>query len=68
MLNKNLLKAAIARAGYTQGKLAKEVGMSENTLSLKMSGTSWFDTKQIDDICKVLNITENEEKAQIFLS
>ena len=68
MLNKNLLKAAIARAGYTQGKLAKEVGMSENTLSSKMSGTSWFDTKQIDDICKVLNITENEEKAQIFLS
>ncbi len=68
MLNKNLLKAAIARAGYTQGKLAKEVGMSENTLSAKMSGTSWFDTKQIDDICKVLNITESEEKAQIFLS
>ena len=68
MLNRNLLKAAIARAGYTQGRLAKEIRMSENALSLKMSGKSWFDTKQIDDICRVLNITENEEKAEIFLS
>lgn len=68
LLNKNLMKAAIARAGYTQGKLAAEIGISENTLSAKMTGISCFDTDQIDKICDVLGITENEEKANIFLS
>ena len=48
LLNKNLMKAAIARAGYTQGKLAAEIGISENTLSAKMTGISCFDTDQID--------------------
>ena len=33
MLNKNLLKSAMARAGFTQGALASRIGMSENTLS-----------------------------------
>lgn len=62
------MKAAIARAGYTQGKLAAEIGISQNTLSAKMSGATCFDTDQIDKICEVLGITENEEKANIFLS
>ena len=68
MLNRNLLRAAIARAGMTQEKLAESIGISANTLSSRMSGTSCFDTDEIDKICFALNIVNNSEKADIFLA
>lgn len=68
MLNRNLLKAAIIRAGMTQEKLAESIGISANTLSSRMSGSSFFDTDEIDKICFALNIADNNEKADIFLA
>lgn len=68
MLNKNLLKAAIVKAGTTQEKLAENIGISPNTLSSRMTGASCFDTDEIDKICEVLNIVNNSEKADIFLA
>ncbi len=68
MVNRNLLKAAIARAGMTQEKLAERIGISANTLSKRMLGSSPFNTDEIDMICEVLNIHGSEEKAIIFLA
>lgn len=68
MLNKNLLKGAIARAGITQRQLAENIGMTPNTMSSRMQGVSHFDTEEIDKICNVLKISDNDEKANIFLS
>lgn len=68
MLNRNLLRAAIAASGYTQEKLAESIGISPNTLSSRMVGSSFFNTEEIDKICEVLNITNNEQKADIFLA
>lgn len=68
MLNKNLLRAAIAKAGTTQEKLAENIGISSNTLSSRMTGASCFDTKEIDLICEALGIVNNSEKADIFLA
>lgn len=68
MLNKNLLRAAIAASGYTQEKLAESIGISSNTLSSRMVGSSCFNTDEIDKICSVLCITSNDDKANIFLS
>ncbi len=68
MLNKNLLKGAIAEKGLTQGRLAELIGMSENTLSSRMVGSSPFNTDEIDEICKVLEIENNNKKAEIFLA
>lgn len=68
MLNRNLLRAAIVASGYTQEKLAETIGISSNTLSSRMVGTSFFNTEEIDKICNVLNITSNEQKADIFLA
>lgn len=68
MLNKNLLRAAIAASGYTQERLAESIGISSNTLSSRMVGTSCFNTDEIDKICSVLGITTNEQKAEIFLA
>ena len=68
MLDKNLLKCAIVRAGMTQEKLAEAIGISSNTLTAKLLGRSYFDTEEIDRICDVLSITDNNEKADIFLA
>lgn len=68
MLNKNLLRAAIAASGYTQEKLAESIGISSNTLSSRMVGSSCFNTDEIDKICSVLRITSNDDKANIFLA
>ena len=68
MVDKNLLRGAIARAGMTQEKLALAIGISQNTLSAKILGRSFFDTDEIDRICDVLSIVDNNEKADIFLA
>lgn len=68
VLNRNLLKAAIAKAGFTQERLAESIGISSNTLSSRMVGTSPFNTDEIDKICSVLHIVHNNEKADIFLA
>lgn len=68
MLNRNLLKSAMVRAGYTQGALAKRIGMSENTLSSRMLGASAFNIDEVDEICEALKIESNDEKVAIFLS
>ena len=68
LLNANLLKAAIVRAGLTQQDFAKSIGMSQNTLTAKLKGDRSFNLNEIDKACDVLNIVENEEKCAIFLA
>lgn len=68
MLDKNLLRGAIARAGMTQERLAEAIGISSNTLSAKLLGKSFFDTEEIDRICEVLSIVDDNEKVAIFLA
>lgn len=68
MLCKNLLKAAIVKAGMTQEKLAENIGISSNTLSSRINGASCFNTDEIDKICDVLRIESNYDKAAIFLA
>lgn len=67
MLNKNRLMGAITCAGLTQKELAKRIGMSKNTINSKINGKGYFDTFQIDTICRELGIEDNYEKAMIFL-
>lgn len=67
-MDKNRLLGHMASNGYTQEALARELGVSKNTINAKINGKSAFDTLMIDAICKVLNITDNTEKAKIFLS
>jgi len=67
-VNRNLLKARIVSAGYTQARLAQEIGISKNTMSAKVNGKSSFDTVEIEKICYALGISSTSEKADIFLS
>lgn len=68
LLDKNLFRSAVVKKGYTQDTLAAELNMSANTMSSRVNGKSCFDTDEIDRICDILGITDNMEKAAIFLA
>lgn len=63
----NKLKGKIAEAGYSQRSLAKELGMSKNTLNSKVNGKIPFNTLEIERLCEKLRIYDGAEKAAIFL-
>lgn len=46
--------------GFTQEKLAKAIGINESTLNSKLNNKNHFNTREIDAICAVLNISNNE--------
>lgn len=58
--NYSKLLGRIKECGYTQEKLANEIGRDKSSLSAKLNGKSAFTTKEIDCICKVLDISNNE--------
>lgn len=60
MLDKKMLRAAIAMAGYTQTRLAKEIGMSNSTMVRKIKNSS-FGTDEAMKIIEILKI-KNPEK------
>jgi len=68
MIDSNRLAGRIIAAGYTRTSLAKELGMSKNTLCDKVNGKRPFNTVEIQSMCEKLGITSCEEKAQIFLA
>ena len=67
-MNKMKLIGKIAENGYTQKSLAEKLGMSENTLSSRINGKSSFNVNEVIALCDILNISDNAEKANIFLS
>lgn len=67
-MNVRKLRAIMAERGVTQGSLAKQADMSENTLSRKMKGKSPFTNVDIYKICDALSITDPAVKCDIFLT
>lgn len=68
MLDRNLLLSIMARQGYSQSKLAEEIGLSKNTVSDMMNGKRFPRTDEVESICVVLGITDKRLKADIFLN
>lgn len=66
-MNKWLLFETMERKGYTQQKLAKELGICKTSLSLKMNGVRDFKSSEIIKICQILEIKDETAKSQIFL-
>lgn len=58
--NYSKLLGRIKECGYTQEKLAIEIGRDKSSLSAKLNSKSAFTTKEIDCICKVLDISNSE--------
>lgn len=57
MFNGNVLKAEIARNGYTQGQVAEMLGMSANTFSLKLKKGK-FGCDEADRMIDILDIKQ----------
>lgn len=68
MVNTRELRAAIARAGYTQEEVAKKIGISSYTFGKKAKNKGKFDVVEATKICKILGINDDKVKANIFLS
>lgn len=66
MLQPNLLRAAIIRAGYTQGQYAKLIGISHNSLTNRMNGECQFTIDEVDRTRDVLGIDDAEICAIFF--
>lgn len=58
--NYSKLLGRIKECGLTQKQLAMAIGKDKSTISGKLNGRYPFTTKEIDDICKVLNISNTE--------
>ena len=58
--NYSKLLGRIKECGLTQEKLATAIGKNKSTVSMKLNGLCAFTQKEIDDICKVLDISNND--------
>ena len=58
--NYSKLLGRIKECGLTQEQLAKLIGKNKSTVNAKLNGQFAFTTVEIDDICKVLDISNNE--------
>lgn len=67
MFQPNLLKAAIVRAGFTQGEFAQKIGISQNTLYSRMNGETSFSIDEVDKTKRILSI-DNSELLAIFFN
>jgi transcriptional regulator with XRE-family HTH domain len=60
------LLGKIKECGFTQSSLADAIKINRGTLSAKLNGQYPFSTKDIDSICKELNISNDEIGAYFF--
>ena len=64
--NYSKLLGKIKEQGFTQETLAKAIDINKGTLSAKLNGQYSFTAKEIDSICKVLDISNDEIGAYFF--
>ena len=60
------LLGRIKECGFTQETLAKEIGITESSMSLKLTNKTPFKQIEIRLICKVLKIQDNEIGVYFF--
>lgn len=65
MTNTTEFKAMMVRKGYTAEQLAKEIGMTPQSLSYKINNKREFTATEINNVSKALGLTL-EEKEIIF--
>lgn len=68
MINSNLLKSHMALHSVTQLEMANKLGISISTLNKKIANKTHFTIEEAKQICSILQISDNGEKANIFFS
>lgn len=64
--NYSKLLGRMKERGITQEQLAKEIGINEATLNSKLNNRFQFKADEIDAICRVLDIPNEEIGAYFF--
>lgn len=60
------LLGRIRECGYTQKRLAEEIGIKQGTLSAKLNNHFVFTVTEMDAICKALDIPKSEIGVYFF--
>lgn len=68
MTNSTLLDAKIKASGLKRGFIAEKLGISYDWLKKKIDGIVPFKAYEIQILCDILNITDLQEKEQIFFA
>lgn len=58
--NYSKLLGKIKECGFTQESLAKAIGINKGTLNLKLNNNAVFTISEVDNICRLLDISKNE--------
>lgn len=64
--NYSKLLGRMRERGVTQEQLSKEIGMNETTLSAKLNNRSQFKADEMDAVCEVLDISNEEISTYFF--
>lgn len=68
MTNVKLLAAKIKESGLKKGYIAEQLGISKASLTSLLNNKVEFKTSQLVVMCRLLNITDNEEVKAIFFT
>lgn len=66
MTNTSLLEQYIEKSGYKKSFIAKQVGISPYTLTLKINNKNEFKGNEMDVLCKLLNIGVRDRMSIFF--
>ena len=64
--NYQKLRGLIREKGYTQGDVAEAIGITAGTFSDKINNKATFSTNEVDSICRMLDISNDEIGAYFF--
>lgn len=64
--NYSKLLGRMKEFGYTQDSLAKAIGIEKSTINLKLNNKGEFRAGEMDAICKVLDISNDELGVYFF--
>lgn len=64
--NYSKLLGRIRELGFTQERVAFDIGIGSDTLSKKLNNKSSFSTKEVVAICQLLDISKAEIGAYFF--
>lgn len=67
MTNTDKLEELIKSNGLKLSYIAKELGISRPTLYKKIRNENEFLPSEINNLCRILGITSNKTKIEIFL-
>lgn len=66
MTNTSLLKDYIKKSGYKITFLAKQLGITEHSLSRKVNGKNEFKASEIETLCGILKIGTKDRMSIFF--